>query len=400
MKPLEHQLKAAEQAFNILLNNGYVYINGQPRSGKTLTAILVAEKVKGKCLVLTKKQAIPGWDKFIQTREPNKFKVINYEQLGKINGRSVEFKENPKWYSLVVIDESHNIGAYPKPSSRQKLIKIFCSELPHIHLSGTPVIESANAIYHQMNLGAYSPFKYPTFYDFFKVYGIPNNIWIRGQSIPQYNEFKPELLDKIKAFTVYMSQADAGITTEVKDKIHYINLNPTTKNLDNTLYKKRVLEYGNIHYIADSIMKLRTGLHQLEGGTLKVDSDYKMLDCSNEKIEYIYNNFENSEETGIMCHYVAEQTKIRKFLSHVQIFSSTAHAEGVDLSHLKNFIIYSSDYSGARFVQRRDRIVNINGSNTTTVHHLLVPKGISEEVYNCVSAKRDFNNETFKGGLL
>ena len=55
----------------------------------------------------------------------------------------------------------------------------------------------------------------------------------------------------------------------------------------------------------------------------------------------------------------------------------------------------SSGYSGAKFIQRRDRVVNINGSNTTIVNHILVRGGISEQVYKQVSKKEDFNNSTY-----
>lgn len=392
MKALPHQIETANKAYPILKSFGYVYINGQPRSGKTLTSIILARMyTPRRVMVLTKKAAIEGWNKFIDSQ----FVVTNYEHLARVSGRQVEYRFNPKDFALVIIDESHNIGAFPKASSRQKIIKLFTKDLPHIHLSGTPIIESANTIYHQMNLGCYSPFKqFNTFYDFFRFYGIPRSIWVRGQQIPQYDQFKPELLNEIQKFTVYMSQQDAGINIEVEDKVHYIELEDTHKKLYNTLLKKKVIEVDGEQYIADSVMKLRMGLHQLEGGTLKIDDTYKILDI-NEKVKYMLANFSDSEETGIMCHFQAERTKLKQYFKKALLLSSNAHAEGVDLSHLKNFVIYSSDYSGARFVQRRERIVNINGSNTTIVHHLLVKGGISEQVYSCVSDKRDFNNETF-----
>lgn len=396
LKPLPHQERVAALALPILKLKGYVYINGQPRSGKTLTSILVAEQTNAtNIMVLTKKAAIEGWLKFTELASKN-YTVINYEQLGKLENRTIKFKYNPEDYQLVIIDESHNIGAFPKPSTRQKIIKIFCSKLPHIHLSGTPIIESACTIYHQMALGRFNPFyTYPSFYNFHREFGILHSIWIRGQQVPQYDKFKPELLDVIKRFTVYMSQADAGIENEVKDEIHYIELDSITKALYNKLLNDKVVKFNETtELIADNTMKLRTALHQLEGGTIKIDDDYIVLPQAS-KAEYIKQTFGDTEDMGIMCHFLAERTKLRQIFKHAQLFSSNAHAEGVDLSYLKHFIIYSSDYSGARFVQRRERIANINGSNTTTVHHILVKKAISDQVYQMVSKKRDFNNETF-----
>ena len=96
-----------------------------------------------------------------------------------------------------------------------------------------------------------------------------------------------------------------------------------------------------------------------------------------------------------MCHFIGERDLLRKHFKNAEIYSSTADAEGVDLSHLKHFVIMSSGYSGAKFIQRRDRVVNINGSNTTIVNHILVKGGISEQVYKQVSKKEDFNNSTY-----
>lgn len=400
MTPLPHQIATATKALEILKLKGYVYINGQPRSGKTLTSILVAEQTKAEhILVLTKKAAIDGWLDFT-TKSSKNFTVTNYEQLGRIADRVIKFNYNPSNFQLVIIDESHNIGAFPKMSGRAKIIRAFCRDLPHIHLSGTPVIESACAIYHQMAISKYNPFyQWRTFYEFHNYFGIKDYIWIRGQQIPQYNKFKPELLEIIKMFTIYMSQADAGITTEIEDKIHYIELSNELKSLYNQLLKDKVIKIDDKDYLADSTMKLRTALHQLEGGTLKIDDEYVDLPY-NDKAIYILNTFGDSSDIGVMCHFLEERNKLSKIFKHIQLFSSNAHAEGVDLSHLKHFIIYSSDYSGAKFVQRRERIVNINGSNTTTVHHLLVKKAISEQVYNTVSKKRDFNNDTFEGYIL
>lgn len=404
MKPLGHQLKAASKALELLINNGYAYINGQPRSGKTLTSLLVAEDFAcHNILVLTKKAAIEGWLKFIkQDYIFKKYIVINYEQLCSIRDKRVIFKYNPSDFQLVIIDESHNIGAYPRPSNRWKTIRIFCRDIPHLHLSGTPFIESANSIYHQMAISKYTPFKHANFYDFFREFGIPNSIYVRGVSIPKYDLFKKELLDYIETFTVYMSQQDAGIDMEIVDKVHYVDLPSDIKHLYNTLIKHKyyegVISGHTIKIVCDNTMALRTSLHQIEGGTIKLqDNTYEI---STAKIEYIKRVFGDTTDMGIMSHFIGERAMLERSFKEAKIYSSNAHAEGVDLSHLKYFIIYSSDYSGAKAVQRRERIANINGSNTTEVHHILCHKAISDQVYTITSKKRDFNNEVFKQEML
>lgn len=409
--PYSHQIEKAEECWNILKDTGYVYLAGKPRSGKTLTSLLIAEKsakVKS-VLVLTKKAAIPGWMKFIDSMETltHSYTVTNYEQIGKWDNakRKAILKLNPKDYQLVIIDESHNLGTVGKPSGRYKAIKSLCWNMPHIHLSGTAIVESPNSIYHQMTISKFSPFKHKNFYDYFREFGEPYYIKAGGRDIQQYDKAKIDLLMPIiNSFTIYMTQEDAGIDASVQatDKIHYVELKPSTKKIYNILQKDSIIGLSldtetseSITLVCDTTMKLRTSLHMLESGIAKIGDEYIELG-NTEKIDYILNTFGDTEDTGIMCHFVGERILLGKKFKKAKIYSSSSHAEGVDLSHLKNFIILSSDYSGSKFIQRRDRIVNINGSNTTIVNHILVKKAISEQVYKKVSKKEDFNNSTYK----
>lgn len=287
--------------------------------------------------------------------------------------------------------------------------------MPHIHLSGTAIVESPNGIYHQMSISKYSPFKHSNFYDFFRVYGKPYYITAAGRDINQYDKADLEkLMPVINSFTVYMTQEDAGIDSSLQavDKLHYVELSTETKKLYNRLQDHQIakIQWGCLaeykdgstcpeefeeDLVCDTVMKLRTSLHMLESGVVKIDDEYIELG-NTEKIDYIKNTFGDNEGVGIMCHFVGEQQLCRKHFKHATIYSSTADAEGVDLSHLTDFIIMSSGYSGAKFIQRRERIINTEGSNTLLVHHILVKKAISEQVYNKVSKKQDFNNSTYE----
>ena len=207
------------------------------------------------------------------------------------------------------------------------------------------------------------------------------------------------------------STTEEGVLKSI-DKLHYVELEDTTKELYNTLMEDNIAKvctnYFNINsgesqeyldLVCDTTMKLRTSLHMLESGIAKIDDEYIELG-NTEKIDYIMKTFGDTKDVGIMCHFVGERLLVAKHFKYAQIYSSTSHAEGVDLSHLKHFVIMSSGYSGSKFIQRRDRIVNINGSNTTTVNHILVKRAISEQVYKKVSKKEDFNNSTYEANSL
>ena len=397
IEALPHQVEFSAKCWELLKTLGYVYLAGKPRSGKTYTSILVAEKSDkiNNVLVLTKKAAIDGWNKFIvgNSALKHKYTVVNYEQAYKLKATD---------YDLVIIDESHNLGTLAKPSQRILVIKKLCWNMPHIHLSGTAIVESPCGIYHQMAISKYSPFKHKTFYDFHREFGEPYYIKAAGRDINQYDKAKPSLLPKINEFTVYMTQEDAGISKELQavDKLHYVELLAETKKLYNELTEHKIVTLANGEkLVCDSVMKERTSLHMIESGVAKIDDNY--IDLGNrEKIDYIKKTFGDSKDMGIMCHFVEERFIADREFKYANIYSSTSHAEGVDLSHLKYFIIMSSAYSGAKFIQRRDRIINTNGSNTLEVHHILVKGAISEQVYKKVSKKEDFNNSTYEPTTL
>lgn len=410
MKPFQHQIEIASKCWDILKDRGFVYLSGKPRSGKTLTSILVAEKseVIDNVLVLTKKAAISGWTKFTTDDElglKHSYTVTNYEQAHKLNSAD---------YDLVIIDESHNLGTLGKPSQRIKTIQKLCKHLPHIHLSGTAIVESPNSIYHQMAISEYTPFRQKNFYDFFREYGKPYYIRAAGREITQYDKAQlNKLMPMIDSFTVYMTQEDAGISADLQavDKLHYVELNDKTKALYNELQEHQIAEIWSgmfmyagqpaltIPLVCDTVMKLRTSLHMLEGGVAKIGDDYVALG-NLEKVQYVRRTFGDTADVGIMCHFVGEACLLKKHFNHAQIFSSTSHAEGVDLSHLKHFVIFSSNYSGSKHIQRRERIINTNGSGTLTVNHILVKGAISEQVYKSVSKKEDFNNATYERSVL
>jgi len=403
MKPLPYQVDNATRLYNIFKTRGYAYLQGQPRTGKTPTSLLTCEKIpnKPRVLIICPKQAKAGWSKFLEDKEfstylTKTYSLHHYEQIGKIRDNKIQLSLNPTDYDLVLVDESHNFGALGVPSGRIKLLKALCRDLPHIHLSGTAIIESPCSIYSQMAISKFNPFPFRDFYKFHAEYGILSKLRISGRLINQYHKYKKHLLPKIEEFSMYVTQEEIGITAKALDVLHYVSLQDSTKALYTKLKEEHMITLADGRELyADTTMKLRTTLHMIESGIVKLEEDY--IELGNlEKINYIKDTFGDKKGVGVMCHFIGERNLLKKHFKHIEIYSSTSHAEGVDLSHLEYFVILSSGYSGAKFVQRRDRIVNIKGSVSNEVHHILVKGSISEDIYNAVSKKRDFNNETFK----
>jgi len=229
-------------------------------------------------------------------------------------------------------------------------------------------------------------------------YGVPYPVQIsRTEFRESYKLAKPELLKYIEQFSVYMTQADAGIDSATEDILHYVELDSLTKVMYNKLLADRVLPIDATHtVVGDSIMALRTQLHQLEGGTIKCDDEYLQL-ATHPKIDYIKQTWGDVPGLGIMCYYKEELNLLKKHFKHAELYSSIRHAEGVDLSHLDTLVVYSFGFSGAKFIQFRDRCVNVNNkSHINHIHLLLVKDAISDQVYQVVKDKANFNDSTFK----
>ena len=151
MKFRDYQEKIIAKGSEILRRHHFLYLAMEVRTGKTLTSLGIADLMGAEnVLFVTKKKAIGSVEADYALLSPNlSLFTINYESLHKIP----DFD-----WDLVILDEAHTLGAFPKPSKRAKQARaIIAKHKPMvILLSGTPTPESYSQMYHQ-------------------VYGIPGN---------------------------------------------------------------------------------------------------------------------------------------------------------------------------------------------------------------------------------
>jgi hypothetical protein len=368
----------ADELLAILHRYGLAYVFAAPRTGKTRTAFKVANELPVKSvLFLTKKMAIPGIlkESFVCTKRVT---VVNYEQIGKLS---------PADFDFVVVDEAHCVGTVGKPSKRFKEIKAFCKGLPVLLMSGTPLVETPLAAYYQLGVSSWSPFKdHKNFYDFFRTFGIPSPIYIQGRTVESYKRHREELLPVIDQYMVRLTQHEAGITSQAEDRVHYVTLQPATIELIKTL-KEHGIASG---IVCETDSAIRAAAHQIEAGAVLLNDQLKMLpNC--EFVDYIRQHFGDSADVAVMAHFRSTRAKIAEHLPNVHVYSSDGHAEGVDLSHYKHFVIVNSGYAGSKFVQRRERGTRMDIKTPRLVHHLVVKGQLSEAVYKQVSRKLSFN---------
>jgi len=380
-----HQLKAANAAFKLLQEHGMVAIFGLPRTGKTRAAIRTAELAAARnVLVMTKKAAIPGWEKELNATNPTFTRLVtNYEQAHKITGD----------FDLVIVDESHNLGTRGRPTQRVKKLRALCYNLPAIFLTGTPVIETPLSIYHQWCVTRHSPFnRFKNFYRFFDEYGVRNTTWANGRDIELYDTCKESiLLPLIEKYAVRISQDDAGIEHQAQDVVHVVPLEERTKRWINCLMADGVL--GD--KVFDTDIGVRTAIHQMEYGGLLYEEE--LLRAKNrEVVDYLLKTFGDSEDVCYLTHFRSTRAKLSDYFTRSPLLSSIADAEGVDLSHMRHVVIVNTGYSGAKFTQLRERLVNMNRTTEALVHHIVTDAGISRDVYNAVSRKKDYNLAAFR----
>ena len=377
-----HQKNAAEKLLPMLKKTGVAYCAGEPRTGKTATALLVKHLMRPeKCLVLTKKAAIKGWESEINRVSISVDLVTNYEQAKNIKQK----------FDLVILDEAHALGKVGKINQRIKDVKRLVGDAKILCLSGTPVVETPLSIFHQFFVSSKTPFKNKSFYDFFREWGISEPIWIAGRMIESYKVCKPELVDEIGKHTVTITKADAGIDEKNIEHVrHNIPLSPKAiQILDNAVRQKTgLLERGFTMLETESAV--RSFVFQAEFGAYTDQEAGTVNMLHDDLITYLSINFD-MRSAAIMCHYKSTKYLIAEHFPFTSIYSSSAHAEGVDLSHHKDLIIIGTDFSGSKHIQRIERQSNLMNYKKRRLHFITTSHGLSGAVLDSVSQKKDHN---------
>lgn len=398
--PYEHQVEKADKAFSILSQHGLVYLTMEERTGKTLTAILCAQLsgVK-KVAVITKKKPLEDWIKTLKLYSPTfEWEAINYESVHKLEMVP----------DLVILDESHNfLSGYPKPSTTwQAVAKVTLSRgIPLIFSSATPHPQGFQMLYHQLALSKFSPWKrYPTFYSWFKSFGVPNTKWVGQRQVNDYSKTNSALVQGTwEHLKVGGTREELGFEHEPEDKIHFIKLSEETKDWYNYVVKNKLspkLDDGSIA-VLDTIGGMRAALHAIEGGTLKVDDAYYDLEFATEKIDFIKKTWGDTDKLGIFHQWKGEEGKLKKHFKNAVIMQGDRFAEGVELSHLEHLVVYSQSWSTAKHTQRRARQASKNRRTEIVVHFLLVKGALSEQCYSAVAVNKvNFVDSCFERGTI
>ena len=403
MELRDYQTRIANQAVDILKRLHIVYISMEVRTGKTLTALETAKLYGAKrVLFLTKKKAISSI-----TKDYNDF---GYQfELVVVNDESMHKLEDTN-YDLVIHDEHHRFGSFPKPGLATKTYKQMFGGKPMIFLSGTMTPESFTQVYHQFWVSHHSPFKhYVNFYRWADDYVNKFQRNINGFLVNDYskgNELK--IMVAIAPYVITFTQQQAGFSTEIEEEILHIAMSDKTKMIVKKLEKDLVVEGKDEVILADTPVKLMQKLHQLWSGTVKFESGNSMV-IDTTKAEFIKNRWQG-KKIGVFYKFKEELSALKQVLGDsltteldkfdnedyqviaLQIISGR---EGISLKNAEYLIFYNIDFSATSYWQGRDRLTTMD-RKFNKIYWLFSEDGIEDKIYKAVKEKKKYTVNIFK----
>jgi len=403
----DYQEDIISKGTDIIKSHRFLYLAMEVRTGKTLTSLGICQSLGVKSvLFITKKKAISSIQNDYDLLNPSfNIVVTNYESLHKVN---------PSGWDVVICDEAHGMGAFPKPSGRAKNVKsiIFRCNPYVILLSGTPTPEAYSQMYHQVYFIPNNPFnKYRNFYQFAGDYIGVSKKKIGGMYINDYSKGSKKILDHMSPYTINFSQKDAGFLVDTTEHVLEVELKESTRSLITKLKKDLVVEGESEVMLADTAVKLMTKVHQLCSGTVKFEIFESMvLDYS--KAEFIKEKFKG-KKVGIFYKFKEELNAMKEVFGDdicqdLECFNSTdknialqivSGREGISLREADCLVYYNIDFSATSYWQSRDRMTTKERLKNN-IYWVFSKNGIEREIYKAVIKKKDYTLTHFKRDLL
>jgi hypothetical protein len=399
-----YQQDIINQGSEILSKHGFVFLAMEVRTGKTLTSLGIANECGAESvLFVTKKKAIGSIEKDYDTLKPRyAMKVVNYESLHHVVD-SLKF-------DLIIIDESHSIGAFPKPSNRAVMIRHAISKhkAKVILLSGTPTPESYSQMYHQVYGIPNNPFRqFANFYRFADVYVKVKQKNINGLFINDYSHGLDSIIEAMKPYMISFSQKEAGFVSSVTEEVLEVEMKESTMKLIKKLERDLVIEGKTEVILADTPVKLMMKVHQLCSGTIKFESGNSMV-LDTTKAQYIYDNF-CTQKIGIFYKFKEELSALKQvygdeLTTDLDVFDKTDKSialqivsgrEGISLRNAVALVYYNIDFSATSYWQSRDRMTTKERS-FNHVYWVFSKGGIEYDIYKAVIKKKDYTVNHFK----
>lgn len=230
-----------------------------------------------------------------------------------------------------------------------------------------------------------------------------------------YSQAIPEkVLPDFDQFKVLMTQADAGITMPVVEKVHHVRMTLATHALASAIERDGVAasRFG-WSVVADTGAKQLSKLRQIWSGTV-ITEDGQGVIIDKSKGYYIVDTFREGK-LAILYTFKAERVMLHSCLyadgitptDNPELFNSTGHEcwyvgqvassrEGVNLSAATDLVFFGIDFSALSYLQGRDRASHMNRTNENRVHWILAADSLEIDVFAKVKAKENYTVAHFR----
>jgi hypothetical protein len=433
MELRSYQNKVINQAAPILVKTGLVYLALDTRLGKTLIALHLAKFVcgAGTVLFITKKKVIGS----IETDYRGSglgipIHIVSMDSLQNIR--------SSKPYTVIIVDEAHNFGAFPKPTKRAKELRRITAGQYCILLSATPCPESWSQIYHQLWACSYRDYfisMYKNFYAWAREYvnmvpvkdelsgetkfGFKQKFIGTGVTVNDYGDAKIEKIkERISPILITMTQAEAGFRfTEFEEEIITLPMPDKILEAYKVLKSDKYFLYsrvfgGDKEVVADNSAALFSKMHQLCGGTVITETGVLLL--SSYKINEIIGLLAKYKKLAVYYKFIGEAELIYGYLyyrelpvtkdwqefnrmdSGVFLSQFLSGREGINLATADALVFYNIDPAYLSYHQTKNRIQKIDRECRPKLIWLFTEGGLEQKIYRMVSKKKSYTVKVFE----
>lgn len=395
----EYQNEISDQAADILKQYGLVYLSMEVRTGKSITALETARKFGAiRVLFVSKLKALKSIENDSLHFPSLEVVAVNYESLHKVTGT----------FDLIIADEAHTLGAFPKVSKRTTELKKIATGKPIIFLSGTPSPESYSQLYHQFFVSSSSPFKdYKNFYKWANEFVIKKTRFVFNRQINDYSIAKKELIDTYtKHLFISYTQQEAGFDVSITEKVLSVPM-PKIMPIIKTLHLNKIVNIAGREILADTAVKEMTKVQQLCGGSV-IDEQGEAVILDYSKAEYIRDNFKGQKIaifykfkaefdilTKILPNYTTSPEAFQQSTDKVYLGQFVSSREGIRLDTADAILFYGIDFSYLSYEQSKNRIISKERTKEAVLYWIFADGGIEEKILKAVRNKENYTSSYF-----
>ena len=395
----KYQSEISDQACNLLNQYGLVYLSMEVRTGKTITAMETARKYGAiRILFISKLKALKSIENDALHFPMLEVVAVNFESIHKVTGM----------FDLIIADEAHTLGAFPKQSKRTSELKKLAVGKPIIFLSGTPSPESYSQLYHQLFVSSFSPFKdYKNFYKWANDFVIKKTRFVFNRQINDYSVARKEMIDTYtKHLFISYTQQEAGFDVSITEKVLTVQM-PEVMPLIKSLHTDKIINIAGREILADTAVKEMTKIQQLCGGSV-IDEQGEAVILDYSKAEFVRDYFKDQKIavyykfkaeydilSTVLTNHTSEPETFQKSTNMVYLGQFQSSREGIRLDTADAIVFYGIDFSYLSYEQSKNRIISKERTKEAVLYWVFCENGIEEKIYQVVKNKQNYTSSYF-----